>query len=232
MAAGASAERELIAAGYPRPRIRCLPGGVAAAVARVPATRDAARAAFAEAHPGAGPVRERAAGGVRGSAARGERALAPGASLVAGARELAAREAVDRGTRGPDVSRTQAQIAELGLEPWIVSPGHVDDEEDLYLAADVFVNPSLEESLPAPVLRAMAAGCPVVATEIPAHRELIEHEREGLLVSVEDPAALAAAIGRVWSAAGAGQPMGRGGAGQDRAAIPAGRDDPGPSGPV
>jgi glycosyltransferase involved in cell wall biosynthesis len=61
------------------------------------------------------------------------------------------------------------------------------------------VNPSLEESLPLSVLQAMAAGCPVVATEIPAHRELIEHEREGLLVPVEDPAALAEAIGRVWS---------------------------------
>jgi glycosyltransferase involved in cell wall biosynthesis len=99
---------------------------------------------------------------------------------------------------GPQASVLLAQIAEERLDSWISLPGDLEDDEDLLLAADVFVFPSLEESMPPPVLRAMAAGCPVVATDIPAHRELIEHEREGLLVPVEDPAALAAAIGRLW----------------------------------
>lgn len=198
VAAGAPAERELIAAGYPRPRIRCLPGGVAAAVARVPATRDAARAAFAEAHPALG-LSESARLAVFVGAIHAEKGLSHLVQAWSLLRETWPHAKLWIVGQGPDVSATLAKIAERGLDPWIVSPGHIDDEEDLFLAADVLVNPSLEESLPAPVLRAMAAGCPVVVSDIPAHRELIEHEREGLLVPVEDPAALAAAVGRVWS---------------------------------
>lgn len=92
-----------------------------------------------------------------------------------------------------------AQISQLGLGSWITMPGNFEDDEDLLLAADVFVTASLEESQPAPILRAMAAGCPIVATDIPAHRELISHEQEGLLVPVEDPAALATAIERIFT---------------------------------
>ena len=43
----------------------------------------------------------------------------------------------------------------------------------------------------------MAAGLPVVASDLPGYREVVRHEREGLLVPPADPIALAEAAARV-----------------------------------
>jgi glycosyltransferase involved in cell wall biosynthesis len=47
------------------------------------------------------------------------------------------------------------------------------------------------------LLEAMAAGKPVVATDLPSIRELVTPEREGLLFRDDDPESLAAAVRRV-----------------------------------
>ncbi|MFO8056994.1 MAG: glycosyltransferase, partial [bacterium] len=41
-----------------------------------------------------------------------------------------------------------------------------------------------------------AMGLPVVATDIPGNVELVEHEKNGLLVSPEDPVSVASAVER------------------------------------
>ncbi len=54
---------------------------------------------------------------------------------------------------------------------------------DTYLAAaDVFAFPSRFEGMPNAVMEAMAAGLPVVASDIPAHRALLADGRTGCLV--------------------------------------------------
>ncbi len=60
--------------------------------------------------------------------------------------------------------------------------------------ADVFVAPSWAESFPYTVLEAMAAGRPVVATDVGGVREAVLHGRTGLLVPPRDSIALADAI--------------------------------------
>ncbi len=60
--------------------------------------------------------------------------------------------------------------------------------------ADVFVSPSWAESFPYTVLEAMAAGRPVVATDVGGVREAVLHGRTGLLVPPRDSIALADAI--------------------------------------
>jgi glycosyltransferase involved in cell wall biosynthesis len=62
---------------------------------------------------------------------------------------------------------------------------------DLLRCADAFVHPSRYEACSNAVLEAMATGLPIVATDIPGNRDLIEDGQTGWLVPVDQPAALA-----------------------------------------
>jgi len=77
--------------------------------------------------------------------------------------------------------------------------GFVPEEElpRYYASCDVFCVPSTRnESFGVVLLEAMAAGKPVVATDIPGYASVLTHEREGLLVPPRDPMALALALVR------------------------------------
>jgi phosphatidylinositol alpha-mannosyltransferase len=86
-----------------------------------------------------------------------------------------------------------------------------------YLAAgDVFVSPAVgQESFGIALVEAMAAGLPVVATDIPGYREVVSNDVEGLLVPPRDPEALAAGLVRVLGSPELAARLG--GAGQERA---------------
>lgn len=66
-----------------------------------------------------------------------------------------------------------------------------------YARCALVVLPSRQEVLPMTVIEAMAVGAPVAATRAGGLPDIIEHERNGLLVNVGDDAALAAAIRRL-----------------------------------
>jgi glycosyltransferase involved in cell wall biosynthesis len=53
------------------------------------------------------------------------------------------------------------------------------------------------EGLPRTLLEAAACARPIIATDVPGCREIVQHESNGLLVPVKDPAALARAIERL-----------------------------------
>ena len=67
--------------------------------------------------------------------------------------------------------------------------------EELYAGARVHLAPSFQEGQPLTVLEAMSHGCCIVASDIPAHVEVIGDA--GVLYPVKDPAALADALRRV-----------------------------------
>jgi len=75
--------------------------------------------------------------------------------------------------------------------------GRRGDAADLLGAADVFAMPSRREGLGVAALEALGAGCAIVATRVGGLAEVVEHERSGLLVAPEDPAALADALQRL-----------------------------------
>jgi phosphatidyl-myo-inositol alpha-mannosyltransferase len=67
-----------------------------------------------------------------------------------------------------------------------------------YAAADLFVAPSTgRESFGVVLLEAMASGLPIVTSDIDGYREVVRHEREGLLVPPSDPLAVADAVLRL-----------------------------------
>jgi glycosyltransferase involved in cell wall biosynthesis len=61
----------------------------------------------------------------------------------------------------------------------------------LLATSDVYVFPSRTEAFPNGLIEGMAAGLPVIASATGGMLELVEHERNGLLVPVGDDAAIA-----------------------------------------
>lgn len=85
---------------------------------------------------------------------------------------------------------------QLGLDDVVEFCGGVPSSGPLLSTATVYVQPSLErtELQPIAVLEAMAAGVPVVASDVGAVREMLGGGQRGVLVRPGNPAALAGAI--------------------------------------
>jgi glycosyltransferase involved in cell wall biosynthesis len=73
----------------------------------------------------------------------------------------------------------------------------------------VFVLPSLWEGLPGSVLEAMAAGLPVVGTDVNGTREVVVDGETGLLVPPDDVDALTDALRTLFADASLRRAMGR-----------------------
>ena len=103
---------------------------------------------------------------------------------------------------GPQRKELEALAARLGLTGQVRFLGWRTDAVELVGALDIFCMSSRWEGCPMVLLEAMAMRRPVVATDIGGVREIVVNEETGLLVALDDPAALAHAILRL-SAAGA-----------------------------
>jgi glycosyltransferase involved in cell wall biosynthesis len=96
---------------------------------------------------------------------------------------------------GSEESRLRKLAGDLGLERRVTFAGEIQGAAALFAAFDVFVTTSRKEGLPLAVLEAMALGLPVVASDIPAHRELLGEGSEGLTAGTVE--ALAARLSAV-----------------------------------
>jgi glycosyltransferase involved in cell wall biosynthesis len=95
---------------------------------------------------------------------------------------------------GPLMEPLKAQACELGLEGQVIFTGPREDVEELLVMMDLFVSSSLWEGLPTVLLESMAAGVPVVATDVSGSREIIRPGLTGLLVPADNPVLLSEAI--------------------------------------
>jgi glycosyltransferase involved in cell wall biosynthesis len=95
---------------------------------------------------------------------------------------------------GAEETAIRTAAREMGLEERIHLLGRRNDVPELLAGASVFVLTSASEGLSNALLEAMAAGTPIVATDIDANRAVVEHEKEALLIPLGDPEALGRAI--------------------------------------
>jgi len=94
--------------------------------------------------------------------------------------------------RGSEEPRLRELAATLGLGARAVFPGEIVDAARLFRGFDAYAAPSAKEGLPLAVLEAMALGVPVLASDIPAHRELLGDASPGLVAGT--PEAFAAGL--------------------------------------
>ncbi len=93
------------------------------------------------------------------------------------------------------VAAAQVQFwQEEGLVEWL---GHVDDMPHLFRSTDIVVLPSYREGLPKGLIEAAACAKPLVTTDVPGCREVVEHGVSGFLVKPYDSGLLATAIERL-----------------------------------
>lgn len=98
---------------------------------------------------------------------------------------------------GPERPALEAQAERLGIKPRVRFLGWRDDTPALYAAADLFVCPSRHEPLGNVIIEAWAHGVPVIATDSPGPGTLITQGATGVLVPVDDSAAMAGAMKRL-----------------------------------
>jgi glycosyltransferase involved in cell wall biosynthesis len=105
----------------------------------------------------------------------------------------------------PDLPRLRALARELGLHERVGFTGLVppSDVASHLARADILVLPNSATAVsaaytsPLKLFEYLAAGRAIVASDLPALREVLQHEVNALLVPPDDPAALAAGLGRL-----------------------------------
>jgi len=108
---------------------------------------------------------------------------------------------------GPERAALEALTTELGIAGRVRFLGHRDDARRLLAGCDVYANSSISEGVSLTILEAMAAGLPVVATNVGGTPEVVAPD-SGVLVPARDPHALASAIGTLGTNAARRQALG------------------------
>jgi len=98
--------------------------------------------------------------------------------------------------------KLEKMIVNLGLQSMVFLPGRMTQDQlaAMYPRASLFVLPCLvtengdRDGIPNVLIEAMACEVPVISTDVAGVSELVEHEKNGLLVEQRDARALADAM--------------------------------------
>lgn len=82
---------------------------------------------------------------------------------------------------GPYKDTLQSQVRECQLEDIVYFRGWIENKSEEHLKflgeADIYISASTIENCPMSVLEALSAGCKLILSDIPAHRQLINDDR-------------------------------------------------------
>lgn len=95
---------------------------------------------------------------------------------------------------GPELSRLQIRVTELGISDCVCFPGHRSDTVNWYHAANLYVIASHHEGLSNSMIESLASGLPVVATAVSGTAEYLDQAGAGIVVPVGDMEALCSAV--------------------------------------
>lgn len=95
---------------------------------------------------------------------------------------------------GPLRGRLEALAVQLGIMPHVSFLGWRADAWEVMEAADYVVHPTLHEAFCSVIIESMALERPLIATDVAAAPEQVDHQETGLLVPARDSAAIAAAL--------------------------------------
>lgn len=98
---------------------------------------------------------------------------------------------------GPDKKELEEMADEMGIGKHVLFPGFIDNISEIYSFSDIAILSSWSEGLPQSLLQAMAAGVPVIATNVGGVPEVVVHEDSGILIEAGDHEALAEGIIRI-----------------------------------
>jgi glycosyltransferase involved in cell wall biosynthesis len=95
---------------------------------------------------------------------------------------------------GTEEDRIRRLAFDMGLHDRVIFTGFLENPARVYPVLDLYVSASQKEGLPLSLVEAMCSGLAVVATDVPGHRDVVTDGTTGLLVPLDDSAALADAI--------------------------------------
>jgi glycosyltransferase involved in cell wall biosynthesis len=98
---------------------------------------------------------------------------------------------------GPEHQALQQFVQENHLTENVMLLGHKDDPAEIVKCFDVFAISSDTEQMPISVLEAMAAGCPVVGTDVGDIKEMVAPSNEIFLCSTTDETAFVTQLQRL-----------------------------------
>ncbi len=89
---------------------------------------------------------------------------------------------------GTERNALEDTARELGVSNFVRFEGHVPDPSSLYGTFDIFALTSDTEQMPYTVIEAMAAGCPIAATDVGDIREMVAAENRPFIVAKDEDA--------------------------------------------
>lgn len=95
---------------------------------------------------------------------------------------------------GPDRPAVERAVRLMKLSEWVTLHGKIARPQEALAQIGMLVLPSISEGMPMVLIEAMAAGVPVVGRDVPGVRDVIDHDKTGILVRSLEVSALADAI--------------------------------------